>query len=608
MPQLPTSQPSRKARSSARPCLSFRIQSALAAACLLSLPLAAATPSYNVINLGELGDSHDYSFAGGINDAGEVVGWTGRNGYSSFRATFFGSTAGNTENINLGGLEGPHSYALGINNNRQIVGVSELSTGRRAATLFSASSGDSGNIDLGTYVDVSNPDGWNTYATAINNNGQIAGSWQGPGGYLAGRFSPDSSNENNIRLGSLTIGSDVGWSGKAQGINEQGNIVGWAQPHGWATHPTQFSPTLLNEEENSFNDGNISLGDPNGGAYGINDAGQIVGYRDVALSSPVPYIFKVTDGISSAQALPSPIGARGEAIGINNFDQIAGNLNNAGVLWQNQNETPVFLDAIVNGAASNIRIVEGGGGIGSRMINDWGQIAVTGDIAGEGTRALLLNPTTPNARATEDGGWNTKFVAGMDYSLFTEQPGGTLPTTVDLLGGKTGSGGSEAYGYNRDVTVAFENISLTLDGVTQLSNVISLTGTGNDVFVLSLTYNEVALAALGEDAIASIYWLDSSGWKLAVDGNTGGLANATPFAGSFEDFLTANEDSNLETLLGSYGFAEGTAWAVLNHNSDFGVGGSISDIAAVPEPGSAVALAVLLTTSISLHRRRKKVS
>jgi len=108
---------------------------------------------------------------------------------------------------------------------------------------------------------------------------------------------------------------------------------------------------------------------------------------------------------------------------------------------------------------------------------------------------------------------------------------------------------------------------------------LNLSGTGTDTFVLSLSYT-------GTPDIAFIQWWDGGSWVNAVDGNSGG----TP---SFFGDIAYNQA--LHSSLGSYGFDSGsnTAWAVLDHNSDFVV---------VPEPSTW--LLIGLGLSVLIARRK----
>jgi autotransporter-associated beta strand protein len=121
---------------------------------------------------------------------------------------------------------------------------------------------------------------------------------------------------------------------------------------------------------------------------------------------------------------------------------------------------------------------------------------------------------------------------------------------------------------------------------------ISLHGLNGTKFLMVLDME----GYIPEDAtIADTYlgWWDSTansgagGWVNAVLGNIGtdgSLAGA--YTTGYQQFLTANGGWNGTTMLGAYGLdlANQQVWAVIDHNSDFGV--TNGGILVVPEPSS----------------------
>ena len=103
-----------------------------------------------------------FSEALGINNHGDVVGFSGRHG--PIRIRFFGQ---NGVLVSLGTLPGGNdSQALGINDNGQVVGFSPTASGDRHAFLFE----NGVMVDLGTL-----PGGTFSPAYGINDRGQVVG-------------------------------------------------------------------------------------------------------------------------------------------------------------------------------------------------------------------------------------------------------------------------------------------------------------------------------------------------------------------------------------------------------------------------------------------------
>jgi probable HAF family extracellular repeat protein len=127
-------------------------------------------------NLGDLPGWHDYSYANGINNAGQVVG--GSIATTGFRAFMWQ----NGVMTNLGDLPGGHDFsdAYGINDAGQVVG---RSGGAAGTSAFLWQNGIM--TDLNTVPGVSGT-GWSlTEAGAINDAGQILGNGTNPQGFTS---------------------------------------------------------------------------------------------------------------------------------------------------------------------------------------------------------------------------------------------------------------------------------------------------------------------------------------------------------------------------------------------------------------------------------------
>lgn len=126
------------------------------------------------VNLGAFGG--DYSYAWGINDSTQIVGYASYPGYGPSHAALF-DPSGNRNNIDLDPF-GTSSCAQSINNRGQIVGYA-LDNGEYA-TLFDIN-GAGNNIRLNDVIDPSL--GWNLVnAYCINDNGWIVGIGINPAG------------------------------------------------------------------------------------------------------------------------------------------------------------------------------------------------------------------------------------------------------------------------------------------------------------------------------------------------------------------------------------------------------------------------------------------
>ncbi len=305
-------------------------------------PVAAQT--YHAADLGAL-LSGAYSYAYGINNAGQVVGYwnTGTNGvhaflYSDGTMTDIGTPGGtntyalginaagqvvgfsdtaapslpgstraflysNGAMTNLGSLGGLNSYAYGLNTNIQIVGYIDTLLGARAVVYANGNA-----TNLGTLG------GADSYAYSINASGSVVGASKISGGNL-NAFLWENGVLTNLNA---LIPTNSGWALlEARGINDAGNIVGWGR---------------INGEERAFlysngavTDLGIVLGTTNSYALGLNNSNQVVGAS--TLNNNLTHAFLWQDGVLTDlnDLLPTNSGWElREARGINEHRQIAG--------------------------------------------------------------------------------------------------------------------------------------------------------------------------------------------------------------------------------------------------------------------------------------------
>jgi probable HAF family extracellular repeat protein len=180
---------------------------------------AASAQTYNVTNLGNLGGA---SYADGINNAGQIVGYSflANGTYHAFE--YQGGVMTDLSPI----IGGTNSAANAINASGQIVGLS-----------YSPTMTDPiGYSDMTSFIDTGGsvttiaplPGGYTgSFATAINSSGQVAGeafTYNGPYNgidpYEAYLYSPGGGG-TLTDLGNLGVGNS-----SAAGINDSGQVVG----------------------------------------------------------------------------------------------------------------------------------------------------------------------------------------------------------------------------------------------------------------------------------------------------------------------------------------------------------------------------------------------
>ncbi|HOE43977.1 MAG TPA: PEP-CTERM sorting domain-containing protein [Rhodoferax sp.] len=283
----------------------------LAAALLGTVALASAAPIYNSITpLGTLGGRLN-TVVSDFNDAGQMVGYfqTEDSRGNTVNHAFLYSAGVMTD---LGTLGGKNSYADAINNAGQVVGNAALEP---VAPSFSQIPkaflyGNNVMSNLGIPGDSS-------YAFDINDNGLVVG----------------YSNTRNLRhafLYSNGITTDLGTLGglesEANGINNAGTVIGESNTSTNLRHAFMYSDGKMTDLG--------TLGGTLSTARDINNAGQVVGYSTISSRGPArAYLYsggKMTDlGTLAAVNDPDRNTYESFAYGINDAGQVVGQAQNS---------------------------------------------------------------------------------------------------------------------------------------------------------------------------------------------------------------------------------------------------------------------------------------
>ncbi len=266
--------------------------------------------------------------------------------------------------INLGTLGGAWSQAKDINNAGQVVGTAVTSSGQYHAFLFS----DGTMTDIGVLIGEEY-----SHGTGINDAGDVVG--------LSSLGNFYYTNGTVIHFGyppkrlSYTI---------ARGVNNAGDAVGYYNEIGPMSIVTSWS-FLFNVNSRRL----IKLG-YSVDAYGINDAGQVVG-----AASGSNHAFLYSDGtMTDLGTLPG--GTYSHAFGINNAGQVVGYANTADHLVR------AFLYS--DGTMTDLGTLPGGTNSYAYGINDAGQVVGISYNDDSDIRAFLYSNGAMMDLGTPPGG------------------------------------------------------------------------------------------------------------------------------------------------------------------------------------------------------------
>ncbi len=331
-----------------------------------SIP-AMAHADWSIIGLGDLGGN--FSRANAINDSGQVTGESFTVN-EDFHAFITGAeSVGITD---VGTLGGDFSRGNAINASGQVAG-SSLTAGRDLHAFIIGPDG-AGMTDVGNL-------GSANQVTGVNDSGRIVGEFD-PGPNTTGFHAFITGSDG---IGMTDLGTLGGEFSSAAGINNSGQVAGWAQTTDSETHAFITGANGTGMTDLGTLDGNLST------ATGINSSGQVVGHVGVFTDTLFYHHAFITgpDGVGMTN-LGTLGGVFGEALGINDIGEAVGNADTANgdqhaFIYSHGGITDLsLLDAVV---------AAGWGGLFATDINNNGQIVGVGTNNQGVSEAFLLSYT-----------------------------------------------------------------------------------------------------------------------------------------------------------------------------------------------------------------------
>jgi uncharacterized delta-60 repeat protein len=321
--------------------------------------------AYTVLDLGSLdGTTSD---AQAVNAVGQVA----LNSGNSRAARFTGGSL-----TDVGTLGGPSAVANGINAAGVVVGSAQNASATNDYVAYS--------YDGSTVTSLGTLGGASSTAYAVNDSGVVVGDSFLAGGIASPQHAFVYQNGSMTDLG--TLGGPSADLSSAYAINNAGQIAGVSFVTTGEQHAFLRTGTTL-RDLGTLSGGNFSA------AFGINEAGQVVGRSNAAIpggDSDFAFLF---DGATMTSLGTLAGDASSLARDINNSGQVVG----ASV--KSDTDQRAFVYAAGTGMQDLNAMIPAGSGwtlLEAKSINDTGQIVGTGRLNGT-TRGFLLNPVPADA-------------------------------------------------------------------------------------------------------------------------------------------------------------------------------------------------------------------